>query len=116
MSAPSATKFVGDDPIYEADVVDKYPLLSVSTLRSARKARQISWIKGKQGRAYYRPSAIEDFIANHLEMSCHAPEKTLSLNSANSGSQKSPPRLSIIDSGLNPELAEHAAQALARKI
>ena len=56
-----------DSLISEPDVLARWPALSKSRLRIARHTGIIAWVKGKRGSAWYRPPAIEIFIAKELE-------------------------------------------------
>jgi hypothetical protein len=85
-------------------------------LRAARHAGQIAWVRGKRGSAWYRPSAIEQFISKELEKPCHDRGPARSSKSVTSGSPMIPDHHSYTDSGLSPELEEHAARALAQQI
>lgn len=100
----------------ESAVLNNYPVLSLSRLRRARAEGEIAWVKGKRGSAWYRPSAIETFITEHMETPCHDNPKRPSLNSADNGSPKNRERRLSVVTGLSPDQVEHAALACAQKI
>lgn len=116
MTALRLAHALEDAPIYESDVVDKYPLLTVSMLRAARRRGRISWIRGKQGRAYYLPSDIEAYILSDLGVPCQSQEPAPSSNSAGSGSRSYRTRPAITDAGLSEAQIDRVALRLARQI
>lgn len=99
----------------EKEVIERYPVLSAYALKKARKAEIIAWRLGPWKSAWYRASAIEDFL-RRTEQPCLAPEQDPSLNSPANGSPKTQRRPSFTDSGLSQELVEHAARHFARQI
>jgi hypothetical protein len=102
--------------VSEAAVLTEWPVLSKATLTRARKSGRIAWIRGKRGSAWYRPSAIEEFIKKELEQPCRAHAPDHSLNSKGNGLLKNPASPDSIDSGVTPALAERVAQASAHRI
>lgn len=105
-----------DDPFLpEKAVVERYPVLSVYALKRARKAGIIAWRSGPWKSAWYRASAVEEFL-KRTEQPCLEQGPDRSLNSKGSGLPKTQARQSYTDSGLSQELAEHAAHRSAQRI
>lgn len=105
-----------DPPLSEPQVLARWPLLSRDRLRAARTAFQISWVRGKRGSAWYRATAVEQFIAKELERPCRDHAHAPSLNSEDNGSPENLAVPDIIASGMTPEMVEHIAQASAQRI
>jgi hypothetical protein len=104
------------DPfLSEKDVVERYPVLSPYALKKARKAGIIAFRHGRWKSAWYRASAIEDFL-KRTEQPCLEPGQDLSLSSRANGSRTEPARPSYADTGLSQELAERVGRHLARQI
>ena len=116
--AQQSTANFPDDPIPEAQVLARWPVLSAAGLRRARLEGKIGWVRGKRGSAWFRPTAVQAYIHDFLENepSCHVSERPHSLNSAASGSRAAQIRPASTDIGLSPEAIEQAALAFARKI
>jgi hypothetical protein len=100
----------------EAQVLDRWPMLSAGVLQRARREKAVTWHKGKRKSAWYRVSDVEAFIERKLKHECRAPENPLCSNSPDNGSPPIPGAPSSIDSGLTPALEEHVAEALAHQI
>lgn len=105
-----------DHLIAEADVLARWPALSKSGLRAARHAGRIAWIRGKRGSAWYRASAIEEFIRRELEQPCREQGPDRYSNSVANGLPKNPDVPASIVSGMTPEMEELVAQASAQRI
>ncbi len=76
----------------------------------------IAWVRGKRSSAWYRPSAIEQFITQELEQPCRAHVHETSLNFVDNGSQKNQVVPAYTVSGMTQEMEEHAARASAQRI
>src|SRR5262245_43871430 len=105
-----------DGLIDEQAVLDRWPALSRSKLRAARKSKRVGWVCGKRGYAWYRPSAIEEFIRKELEKPCLAQEPTPSSSLEGNGLPTNTEQKSSTDSGLSQEQEELVAQRLVQKI
>lgn len=99
----------------ESEVLARWPALSKSGLRAARKAGRISWIKGKRGSAWYREEAIETFIHEELEL-CRARAHEKNTFAAINGSRRNQAALVGTVSGLTKEQEELAAHLSAQRI
>jgi hypothetical protein len=102
--------------ISEVAVLARWPALSKSTLRAARKAGRISWVKGKRSSAWYRASAVEKFIEKRLEQPCHDQDQSPYLSSVANGSLTTQGPKNFIGSGLPSDLEELVARASAQRI
>jgi len=105
-----------EELLAEADVLDRWPALSKSSLRTARQQGRISWVKGKRGSAWYRASAVEKFIEKRLEQPCHDQDQSPSSKSEGTGLRESRTDQDFIITGMTQELEERAARSLARTI
>lgn len=101
--------------ISEDEVLIRRPMLGASTLKGARKAKTITYTRGKRRTLWYRLSDVDAFIASK-EVKCHAAAPEPSSNSGDNGSRPSLAPPSFTDSGLSPELEERVADRLARRI
>lgn len=102
--------------ISELEVLRRWPALSKSTLRAARKAGRISWIKGKRGSAWYRVTAIKSFINAEMEIPCRDRVHDQNTLAAINGSQKSRGAPAGTGFGLTKEQEELAAHLCAQRI
>jgi hypothetical protein len=100
----------------EGQVLQRWPFLSVSRLRAARRAKKIKWIRGKRNSAWYHPRAVLAFITEELEIECHDLDQTLSANLGGNGLLPKPAAQTFTDFGMMQELEEHAARASAHRI
>jgi hypothetical protein len=105
-----------DVPIPEREVLVRWKCLTAYRLKRARDNNEISWVPGSRHSAWYRPCAVEVFIANVLEKPCRAPEKMPYSNSPANGSRGRRGRHSSTDIGLSQDLGEHVALRFAQQI
>ena len=108
---PTAEKLISEN-----DVLRLRPSLAKAHLRVARKKEIIRWTRGKRGSAWYRLSDVDAFIETHMEIQCRNPASVLSLNTEGNGLPRTQAVGCFTASGLNPELDELVARALARQI
>jgi len=114
--AQISTAKLPDDPIPEAEVLARWPVLAASALRIARHQGKIAWIRGKRGTAWYRAEAVQSYISTYMEQPCRALERHPSSNLEDNGSRTSRAAPISTDIGLSRDLEEHVAKAFARKI
>jgi hypothetical protein len=117
--AGSAVAESTDQLLAEQAVLTRWPALSKATLINARKSGKIAWVRGKRGSAWYRASAIEDFIKKELEQPCHEQGPDRYSNSAANGSPKNLDAPATIVSGMSPDMEkmeELVALASAQRI
>jgi hypothetical protein len=96
-----------DEWLDEPTVLELRPMLSLTQLRGARKAKAITWTRGKRGAAWYRLADVDAFIAaRHTLRVVAAPWSDI--NSA------APPGPAV--PGLAPELEDEVADRLASQI
>jgi hypothetical protein len=95
--------------ISETEVLVRWPALSKAGLKAARENGKISWVRGKRGSAWYRPSAIEHFINQELEQPCRDHARAPSLNLPGNGLPTIPVASGSIASGVTRAMEEHVA-------
>src|SRR6185437_7022522 len=105
-----------DTLISEREVLRRWPVLSLDDLRGARKSGRITWVAGKRGSAWYRPSAIQAYISEFKEHRCLARERMPCSSLATNGSAEFPEARHSTVSGLTQEMEERVAQASAQRI
>lgn len=107
----------------EAQVVDRYPMVSARELKQARKSQSVRYLKANRT-FYYHPDWVAGYLARKVEGPCPADPETASSDSPleNTGSTGSatPPAGPFLPAGtgtgMSPTDEESAAEVCAQKI